>query len=412
MKKRFIFSGIGIIALSAFAILTWMENRTLSTPKQTIYAHQDIINRGQYLAKVGDCASCHTANDGAELAGGYPMSTPFGLLYSGNITPSVDYGIGRWTADDFYKAMTEGIAPPSRHLYPAMPYTYFNHVTRSDSDALYAYLMTLPAIDAPPLDNQLGFPFNQRMLLMGWNLLFFDHTPLPSVSVGNSEAWQRGEYIVNTLGHCAMCHSPMGDFGELKRDQILQGGILGRFAAPALTPQALAERGWNQTDLDQYLSTGIAEQGSAFSDMYPVIHNSTQFMTDDDIHAISTYLMGDQPLPAKEVTIAQGNAEGQSMYLELCSGCHNLDGTGKPNVAIAMVNNSTVRNPDPHNLIVAILDGLPWQTFPNDERFQSMPAFAKDITNEQMANLVNYLRATWGGLPEDVTTADIEKLRL
>lgn len=410
MKKRIFLLLLAFIII-VLCFLTWLENRTPSTSKQTIHTTQEVITRGEYLTKVGDCASCHTAVDGAMLAGGYPMATPFGLLYGSNITPSVEYGIGRWTSDDFHSAITDGISPPSRNLYPAMPYSYFHGITREDSDAIYAYLMSIPAIDVPPLQNKLTFPFNQRMLLIGWNVLFLDTTPLPSVSEGNSDAWKRGKYLVDTLGHCAMCHSPMGEFGELKRDQILQGGVLGRFSAPALTPVALSDRGWDQNNLQQYLATGIAKQGSAFSDMYLVIHNSTQYLTDPDINAISTYLMGDQPLAPKIIDLGNGNTNGRQTYLELCSGCHNLDGTGKPNVAVAMLDNSTVRNSDSRNLIVAILDGLPWQTFPNDERFQSMPSFAKDLSNEQMADLVNYLRATWGGLPEDVIPNHVENLR-
>lgn len=410
MKTR-IFIGFILVMIITVATMTWFQNRTLSTPRQTVYAEQDMISRGHYLTKLGDCASCHTAENGAMFAGGYPMATPFGTLYGSNITPSVDHGIGRWSSNQFYDAVTKGKAPPSRNLYPAMPYTYFHNITKQDSDALYAYLMSIPAIDEPPPENDLNFPFDQRALLMGWNLMFFDKSPLPTVSTGSSEAWQRGEYIVNTLGHCAMCHSPMGDFGELERDKILQGGVLGRFSAPSLIPTALAERGWDQENLSQYLRTGIAEQGTAFSDMYTVVHNSTQFMTDEDVNAITTYLMGDKPLPPKEVAIGKGNPEGRQVYLEACSACHNIDGTGKPNVAVAMVDNSTIRNSDPHNLVTAVLDGLPWQTFPNDERYQAMPAFAKDFSNAQLASLVNYLRATWGGLPEDVTAEQIEKYR-
>ncbi len=410
MKKR-IALGLILIIIAVIGFLTWQEHRQPSTPEQHVSFNHEIIAHGEYLTKVGDCASCHTAVDGAMLAGGYPMATPFGLLYASNITPSAEYGIGRWTSDDFHKAITEGIAPPSRHLYPAMPYSYFHNITREDSNAIYAYLMSIPPIDIPALKNQLGFPFNQRSLLIGWNMLFFDKSPLPSASIGDSDEWKRGKYIVDTLGHCAMCHSPMGEFGELKRDQVLQGGILGRFAAPALTPSALSERGWTHNDLKQYLTNGISQQGSAFSDMYLVIHNSTQYMKENDIDAIATYLMGDKPLAPKSISPSIGNDNGRQIYLELCSGCHNLDGSGKPNVAVAMQNNSTVRNPDAHNLIVAILDGLPWQSFPNDERFQSMPSFAKDLDNNQISDLVNYLRATWGGLPENISPDQIEGLR-
>ncbi|WP_034855426.1 c-type cytochrome [Ignatzschineria larvae DSM 13226] len=413
IKFRYIIYVVIIIMVAVIAFFSWEERRTPDTPLQTNQASKEQIQRGEYLAKLGDCASCHTAENGAMLAGGYAMDTPFGLLYSSNLTPSADYGIGRWTSDDFYRAMTDGVAPPNRNLYPAMPYTYFTNITREDSDALYAYLMSIPAIDVAIPENELGFPFNQRMMLMGWNLLFLDKTPLPAISEGDSEAWKRGKYIVDTLGHCAMCHSPMGELGELERDKLLQGGILGSFQAPNITPKGLAERGWTKADLKTYFKEGIAPQGSAFSDMYLVIKNSTQYLSESDIDAIATYLMGDKPLAPREIATKEvaAGAPGRDLYLNMCAGCHNDDGLGKPNVAVSMIGNSTINNPDSHNLITAILEGLPWQTFPNYERFQSMPAFKNELTDEEIATLVNYLRTTYADLPGDVTSHEVKALR-
>lgn len=406
--------GIIILMVAAFLVfLTWEENRQPTTEKQVVHASKEVIEKGRYLAKLGDCASCHTTENGAMLAGNYEMKTPFGTLYSSNITPSADYGIGRWTSDDFYRAMTEGVAPPNRNLYPAMPYAYFNNITREDSDALYAYLMSIPAIDIAPTKNQLPFPYNQRMILMGWNMLFLDPEPLPAASKGSSPEWERGRYIVNTLGHCAMCHTPMGAFGQVEADKIMQGGVLGDFAAPNITPEGLAERGWTKPDLEQYFKTGLAPQGSTFSDMYLVMKNSTQYMTPADISAIATYLMGDNPLAPKEITpITIANDDpGRDLYLNMCAACHNENGMGKPNVSVAMIGNSTVRNPDSRNLIVAILEGLPWQTFPGYERLQAMPAFKDEMSNAEIAQLVNYLRSAWAGLPGDITEAEVNSLR-
>lgn len=413
MNKKKIFGGLLILIIGVIAFFTWLENRTLDREKQVVNASKETLERGKYLSILGDCASCHTTENGAMLAGGYKMDTPFGTLYSSNITPSADYGIGRWTADDFYRAMTEGVAPPSRNLYPAMPYAYFNNITREDSDALYAYLMSLEAINVAPPKNQLSFPYNQRALLIGWNMLFLDAKELPAVSKGSSAEWERGRYIVNTLGHCAMCHTPMGPFGEAKRDQVMKGGILGQFAAPDITPEGLAERGWTKQDLETYFKKGIAPQGSTYSDMYMVMFNSTQHMTDEDISAIATYLMGDDPLPPKKVEIltVTDNNSGRDIYLNMCAACHNEDGMGKPNVAVSMVGNSTLRNPDSHNLIMTILEGLPWQVFPGYERLQAMPAFKEELSNAEIADLVNYLRTSWAGLPGDVTEGDIQKLR-
>lgn len=402
-----------ILVILVIVGFDFYERLRPSGSKQVLNSAPELIERGRYLATAGDCASCHTTKEGAMYAGGYKIDTAFGTIYSSNITPSADYGIGRWTADDFYRSISEGVSPIHRNLYPAMPYPYYANITREDSDAMYAYFMSVPAVDEPSPSNELSFPYNQRAMLMGWNMLFFDKSPLPAVSKGDSDAWKRGEYLVNTLGHCAMCHTPMGDFGEVEREKMFTGNVMGRFSAPDITPEGLAARGWTQQDLERYFAEGIAPQGSAFSDMYLVVHNSTSQLTPKDISAVATFLLGDQA-PAPKVVDVKADAlqgTGYDSYLNMCSGCHNLDGSGKPNVSVPLVGNSTVMNPDSRNLIVSILDGLPWQSFPNDERFQSMPAFATELSDDEVATLVNFLRTAWGDLSGDVTVEDVKALR-
>lgn len=400
-----------IVAIIVIVGLNWYQNRMLSSKKQSAIASEEIVKKGEYLVQVGDCASCHTNTDGAYLAGGYAMSTNFGTLYSSNITPSENYGIGRWTSQDFFKAMTAGIAPPSRNLYPAMPYNYFHGITREDSDAIYSYLMSIPEIDVAVPKDELPFPINQRSVMFGWNMLFFNKTPLPSASTGSSDSWKRGKYLVDTLGHCAMCHSPTGSFGELERDKYLEGGQLGRFQAPPLTPEALSQRGWTQDNLNIFLKKGTSAQGSAYGDMHMVIQNSTQHLVPSDVEAITTYLMGDEPMSPNSAAPVQTGIIGEDQYLMLCSGCHNLDGSGKPNVSVSLNDNSTVRNPDPNNLIAVILDGLPWETFPNGEVYQAMPGFSDDLNDQQVAELVNYLRLKWGGASNSVNGDSVTAIR-
>lgn len=410
MIKR-ILLGLIAIAIIVWAVLYWSENRTPSGPVQKVTASAQEIEHGRYLTLAGDCAACHTSADGAPLAGGFPLDTPFGTIYSSNLTPSADFGIGRWTKDDFYKALTEGISPPSRHLYPAMPYTSYKGMTREDSDAIYSYLMSRPAVDVAPPENSLPFPLNQRMAMIGWNLLFFSDKPLPNSSQGSSEEWLRGRYLVNTLEHCAECHTPRGIMGEMELDKFMQGGSLGRFTAPDITPEALASRGWTKEDLQQFFMTGLAPQGSAYSDMHPVIYLSSQHLTPKDNQAIATYLMGDNPPKTSPLQMGNGSAEGRQLYLESCSGCHSYDGSGKPNVAVAMKGNSTLRDKDSTNLINAILDGLPEQAFPNNQNMQSMPGFANKLDDKQIAELANFLRVQWGGQPADITPEQIKALR-
>lgn len=410
-KKRLLIGAVLAVAVIG-GTLTWMEHRKPSTPLQVVKADPALIQKGEYLAQMGDCTACHTADDGPFLAGGHAMATPFGTIYGTNLTPSADHGIGRWTKDDFHTALTEGVAPPSRHLYPAMPYASFHDVTREDSDALYAYLMSLPAIDSTIATTNLPFPFDQRASLMGWNMLFFDKSEPIATSVGSSESWKRGKYLVDTLGHCAMCHAPLGELGGLDKSLPMTGGSIARFKGPDITPEALAERGWSPESLKQYLTTGLAPQGSAFGDMFKVVTYSLQYATDDDANAMVTYLMGDNPLPAKEINVSEGNnIAGQQLYMALCASCHVKDGSGKPHTAIAMINNSTIRNNDPNNLITAIFDGIPAQAFPNNERMAGMPGFKDKLSDQQTADLVNYLRTKWGGLTADVSVTEIAQYR-
>ncbi|WP_447882579.1 c-type cytochrome [Serratia fonticola] len=410
MKKRLALL-IVLIAAIVIAVLWWRENRSYDGPVQQVTASSEQIARGRYLTQAADCAACHTAAGGAPLAGGYPLDTPFGTIYGSNLTPSADQGIGRWTKDDFFLALTQGGAPSGRHLYPAMPYTSYKGISREDADAIYAYLMSRPAVDVAVPANDMPFPFNQRMALIGWNLLFRNSDPLPASSQGSSAEWQRGRYLSDVLGHCGECHTPRGMLGQMDVNKPMQGGDLGRFIAPDITPQALAQRGWTPEDLSRFLSTGLAPQGSAFSEMHMVVDLSTRHLTPEDHRALVTYLMGDKPPQPVAVKIGQGSDAGRITYLDQCSACHERDGAGIPHVAVAMRDNATLRQPDGKNLIVSVLDGLPAQQFPGNESMQSMPGFADRLDDAQIAELVNYLRVTWGGLPADITAEQVKALR-
>lgn len=410
MKKRLALL-IVLIAAIVIAVLWWRENRSYDGPVQQVTASSEQIARGRYLTQAADCAACHTAAGGAPLAGGYPLDTPFGTIYGSNLTPSADQGIGRWTKDDFFLALTQGVAPGGRHLYPAMPYTSYKGISREDADAIYAYLMSRPAVDLAIPANDMPFPFNQRMALIGWNLLFRNSDPLPASSQGNSAEWQRGRYLSDVLGHCGECHTPRGMLGQMELSKPMQGGDLGRFIAPDITPQALAQRGWTPEDLSRFLSTGLAPQGSAFSEMHMVVDLSTRHLTPEDHRALVTYLMGDKPPQPVAAKIGQGSDAGRITYLDQCSACHERDGAGIPHVAVAMRDNATLRQPDGKNLIVSVLDGLPAQQFPGNESMQSMPGFADRLDDAQIAELVNYLRVTWGGLPADITAEQVKALR-
>jgi len=372
------------------------------------------IARGRYLVRAADCAACHTSATGAPFAGGVPLDSPFGKFYGTNITPDKEHGIGKWSADDFYKALHDGVAPDKR-LYPAMPYTSYRGLSRGDTDAMYAYLMQLKPVAVPNRPHELQFPYNQRSALAGWNMLFL-HDKLADASTGQSDAWQRGRYLSNALGHCAECHTPRAAFGRLDLSMPLAGSALGRVAAPDISPAGLVARGWTAADLQTFFATGIAPQGSAFGEMHPVVHLSSQYLNQGDLAAMATYLLGDKPAApqaAKPVSAdAAQLAPGRQHYLAVCAGCHGREGEGKPHVAVSMAGNSTVRNADPRNLLVSILDGIEAQRFPGLERMQDMPGFARRMSDAELAQLANYLRATYGGQPADVKPETVGALRM
>lgn len=383
-----------------------------AAPATTPAAPSELIARGKYLTRAADCAACHTSADGAPFAGGVPLKSPFGTFYGTNITPDKTNGIGGWTAEEFYRALHDGIAP-DKALYPAMPYTSYRQMTRADSDAIYAYLMSVKPAAVPNRKHDLSFPYNVRTAMRAWDWMFLKDT-LPDASKGQSADWLRGRYLANALGHCAECHTPRGTFGQLDKAKPLGGAALARIAAPDLTPEALAARGWTVKDLQTFFGTGIAPQGSAFGEMYPVVHLSTQYLTPDDLRSLSTYLLGDAPPAPKPLPENPDTSKlmaGRNMYLAVCAGCHAADGTGKPHVAVSMLGNSTVRQKDARNLIITILDGVEAQKFPGLEAMQDMPGFDKRLTDAQISELTNYLRVAYGGQAGDVNSEIVKQLR-
>jgi len=404
-----------LIVAAIAAALLGNRDAPPDRPPQKVEATPEQLQLGRYLARAADCAACHQTADGPAYAGGFPLKTPFGTLYGTNITPDPDHGIGRWTADEFYRALTRGKAPHGRNLYPAMPYTAYHDMPRADADLIYAYLMNIRPSAQPNRKPDIPFPFNQRILMSGWNLLFFDRSPLPAASQGESPQWVRGRYLTNVLGHCGECHTPRGSLGQVQRDAWLQGYVLGRFEAPALTPQALAERGWTQEDLQRFMRTGLAPQGIAADEMYPVIVHSTQYLSDDDLKAMSVFLLGDQP--PKTVPVPSAKPEsgppsaGRRVYLNTCAACHGIEGEGHPPGMPPLADNSTVRLASPRNLLLSILDGLPAQRLPNGTGIGEMPGFAHRLNDEEIAQLANYIRTAWGGRDGQVAAADVAKLR-
>ena len=382
---------------------------------QPLKSAPEQIARGKYRARAADCAACHTAPGGPALAGGAALESPFGSLYGSNITPDPETGIGKWSADDFYRAMHDGSSPGGRQLYPAMPYTSYRGMSRADVDAVYAYLMSAPPVKQANKPADLHFPYNLRFGVFFWKLLFLKDE-LPDSSQGDSPDWKRGRYLSNVLGHCGECHTPRGMLGQMSLGDQLKGAPLGRWMAPDITATGLAARGWSEADIKQFMKTGIARQGSAFGEMHMVVALSTQYLTDDDLRSLTVYTTGDKPVapqpPKPEPKVDQSMASGRQLYLNSCAGCHGRDGDGRPHVAVAMAGNSTLRQPDSHNLVTSILGGVPAQEFPGLEKMQDMPGFAHQFSDAELADLTNYLRARFGGLASDVSADQVKALRV
>jgi len=410
--NRVISLRLGALALCA-AALSACSGSPDEPDTRTHDSAAEQIARGRYLAKAADCAACHTIPGGAPFAGGVKLASPFGTFYGTNITPDPVHGIGKWSAAQFYKALHDGVAP-DKQLYPAMPYTSYRTMSRADSDAIYAYLMAQKPAAVPNREPDLKFPFNVRFAVMFWNMLFLKDT-LPDASTGSSADWTRGRYLANALGHCAECHTPRGVFGQMNGAKALQGSTLGRVVPPGITPAGLAARGWNGADLQTFFATGISRQGSAFGEMRPVVVLSSEYLSSGDLRAMSTYLLGDAPLPPTPVQPGSADAAqlaaGRTTYVAVCAGCHGREGEGKPHVAVSMQGNSTLRQADPHNLIVAMLDGVDAAEFAGTESMQAMPGFAATLSDDELAHLANYLRSGWGGQPGDVTAANVRALR-
>lgn len=390
------------------------------------------LAQGRYLARTADCISCHQAPDGSSAyGGGTPLKTPFGSIYGSNITSDPDNGIGRWSADDFYRAVTLGKAPGGRNLYPAMPYVSYHRMARQDSDLIYAYLMNVAPSARANQTPDIPFPLNMRVLLSGWNLLFFDKDPLPAASTGNSPAWLRGQYVANVMGHCAECHSPRGTLGQMKRgDDWMRGQMLDGLLAADLTPQELVRRGWTAHDLGTYVTQGASAQGVANGEMAQVVKNSGRYLTPGDAYAMSVFLLGDEwaaklpghagaaAAPLAVTSASRGAAptspqlaSARQDYLSLCAGCHGASGAGVPNTMPALDANSTVRERDSRGLLAVILHGLEAQRVPGGMAMGAMPGFADRLDDAAVAALANDLRARWATDLPVVQAQDVAAVR-
>jgi nicotinate dehydrogenase subunit B len=416
VKRAGIFSGIAAVCAAAIgiaaAVLPWRAISPIARPDPSVFSIATIA-RGKLLAALGDCAVCHTGTNGIVNAGGRPLETPFGIIASTNITPDLDTGIGAWSYPAFERAMREGIHRDGRHLYPAFPYTHFAKASDADLQALYAYLMAQQPVHATASRNELRFPFNLRPLMAGWNALFHQSETF-QVDPTKSDAWNRGAYLVEGLGHCAACHSPRNTLGAEKPNAYLAGGFAEGWEAPALTSLSLAPIPWSEDELFAYLRTGESRyHGVAAGPMAPVVKELAA-LPDDDIRAMAVYLASfnaatdssvQRALAAKleaATRVSSAAGAGARLYQGACAVCHEVGGLplfgSRPSLAL----NSNLHSATPDNLIQVILHGIVKPAFSD---LGYMPAFKDSMNDMQVAELVSYLRRQFA--PDEPGWADV-----
>lgn len=400
----------------------------------SVQADEEMVKRGEYLTRAADCLACHTANKSKPYAGGVPFETPFGTIYSTNITPDAVNGIGGLSEADFIGAVREGVSANGKRLYPAMPYPSYTQLSDVDIKAIRAYMLTVKPVAQSTPSNQLSFPFNQRSLMVAWNLFNFDSGRYVS-NPGKSDAWNRGAYLANALGHCGECHTPR-NFTQGSSNKTFAGGQAGQWQAYNITSDPLAGiGGWSDEELIRYIGTGAtAGKASASGPMAEVIENSTRYLPHEELKALVTYLR-DIPArndgetrarftfgnPIESVGNIRGKAVGQpvdptlagaQLYSGNCASCHGWQGSGvganAPGAHPSLMQHSAVGATNPANLAMVILHGVHRET---DGTHTLMPGFADQLKDAEITTLVNFITRQFGNPQTTIDEQAVAKMR-
>jgi mono/diheme cytochrome c family protein len=396
---------LGLFGIGVFAFLAWQP----SMPEQAAIAASDFspdaIEHGRRLASAGFCNSCHTVADGKPLAGGYAMRTGFGTIYSTNISPDRDTGIGTWSEAAFRRAMRDGVARDGSHLFPAFPYDHFTHLSDGDIHALYAFVMTREPVHQADHPNEMPFPLGLRPLQAGWKLLFFHPEPLQQEG-DPSSPWNRGKYLAESLSHCSACHTPRGLLGQELKSRLYRGASIDGWWAPALTAGNAAPAPWTSRELHDYLTAAVSPYHGTAGGPMASVSRGLAALTPEDQRALVTYVeslgSGDaraaDTAPAVATALAADAAdskkideEGARLYVAACASCHYNRGpdviANRPDLGL----NSAVYLDDPSNLIQVILNGIDAE---DGAPGIAMPAFGRGLDDERIVLIATYLRRT------------------
>jgi mono/diheme cytochrome c family protein len=418
MKRALTWLAGALLIVVTAAALVWALNVRDEADLNVVAAgpaSADLIARGAYLARAGNCMACHTTRGGEPYAGGRAIETPFGAVYTSNLTPDEKSGIGSWSAAHFWRAMHNGRSKDGRLLYPAFPYTSYTQVTREDSDALFAYLRSLPAVFNPNHAHTVRFPFDSQAALAVWRALYFKpgvHQP----DASRSAEWNRGAYLVQGLGHCSACHSARNALGATTAGLDLAGGLIPmqNWYAPSLASKHEAGvADWDRSDVVSLLRDGVSTRGSVSGPMAGVVLGSTQHLSHDDLGAMAQYLKELPPSTATPppVTDATGSAAGAKLYEQHCAGCHGIQGDGVAKAYPALAGNRAVTMPQTANLVQIVLHGGYAPATRGNPRPFGMPPFVLVLNDTEIAAVLTHLRQSWGNQASSVTALEVNRIR-
>ncbi len=424
MKRASIVVGAFCVLLFAAAAQVWSVNFRDdgdASPSPPVPASPVQMERGAYLARAGNCMACHTRRGGAPYAGGRGIETPFGTVYSSNLTPDPATGIGQWTPADFWRALHHGRSRDGRLLSPAFPYTSTTHIKRADADAMFAWFMSLPPTVEPRRPDTLRWPLGTQPALAVWRALYFRAGAPPEDSTQSAE-WQRGAYLVRALGHCGECHTARNALGALRHSADLGGGWVPRqnWYAPSLRSGTEAGvAAWEPAQIVDLLKTGQSQRGQVTGPMADVVQHSTQHLGEADLAAMALYL---KSLPQNAATVPRADPaapadspakarQGARLYQDHCAKCHGERGEGVPGAYPALAGNRAVTMPQTTNLVQVVLHGGFAPATAGNPRPFGMPPYLLVLDDAGIAAVLTHLRASWGNAAAAVSELDVNRVR-
>ena len=417
-----VFSVVSILVATVIYLNLRGEDDLTSTPLRQTTNAQPValsgqIERGRYLALVGNCAGCHSNAGGAAYAGGRGVPTPFGTIYTSNLTPEKATGIGSWSPANFWRAMHNGRARDGRLLNPVFPYSSYTHVTRDDSDAIYAYLFSLPPVVQPNREHELRFPYNTQAALAVWRAMYFRAAD-PSADVApdttRTAQWTRGAYLARGLGHCVECHSARNALGAISGSQEFAGGAIpaqGWYAPSLAAPDEAGVALWKREDVVALLKTGLTPVASVIGPMAEVVYGSTQHWSDQDLQAVAEFLQTLPAAPARKQVAATPAADGvlsqgAKIYERDCASCHGRAGQGAPGIYPALAGNRAVTMWTTTNLVHIVRNGGFAPATAGNPRPYGMPPFSHTLSDSDIASVLTYIRQSWGNQAAPVSQLD------